>query len=218
MMTAGERRRLGALWLAAAVGLGGCQQSDPAVVYGERFSLHIASVQVNDNTAEPLRFNLGFRRTIATVIPPLLDPEDIKKTPSNGLMGDVRAKGDAVSLFSSFDLDNGIRGLDLDDTLTIQTRFASGFAARNIADDPQAVKNLLGVTVLDTELVAKQRSWAIKCVRSLDAAKAAAVAKWLQLPANRADPDGVASALSGLPADRLQKLSRSLKDHCGSVS
>ena len=99
--------------------LAGAGCNSPALVYGERNSLHVASVQVNDNTSEPLRLNVGFRRTIATM--------------ASSLQGSAEAgaNGDAVSAFSSFNLhsDDG-NAATIIDPFVINTKFASGKAAR----------------------------------------------------------------------------------------
>ncbi|QNT68309.1 hypothetical protein [Defluviicoccus vanus] len=128
----------------------------PALVYGERNSLHVASVQVNDNTSEPLRLNVGFRRTIATKAPPL-----------QASAAEPAAKGDAVSAFSSFNLhsDDG-NAATIIDPFVINTKFASGKAARALTSNPQAVAQILNIDLgLENPALLNKKITAVECVK-----------------------------------------------------
>ncbi len=182
---------------------GGC--SKPALVYGERNSLHVASVQINDNVAEPLRLNVAFRRTIAMKAPALEDE-----------------KGDAVSVFSSFDLnsDDG-KANTIIDPIEITTKFASGNAARNIASKPQVVAEILKVQLAapDSGDLDRRRKAAQECVSQLTPQQIAVVSALpvLQLPLNKRDADGVRSQIAGLSDEQLKTLTTSLKPYCASL-
>lgn len=138
--------------MAALSTLAACQ---PGLLYGERTSFNLASVHLNDDAAEPVRINFGFRRSIATVAPPF----DVD---ANG----GRGSGESASVFSSFELADGDWIGIVPGPLTIRTRFASGAAAVALAEKPDVVKALMnsGRTIdQDSPLVAAQKGRLISC-------------------------------------------------------
>ena len=138
-------------WLAigAVVPLGSCADG---LVYGERTSISVASVRLNDDPAEPVAVKLGFDRDVVLVAPPLTgnvvgQDDQGRQTTTSG--------GEAVSQFSTFTVyatpaflpagstGAGARTAEL---LGVQARFASGEAALAIAGSPEAVAAVMGVS------------------------------------------------------------------------
>lgn len=184
----------------------GCTQ--PALLYGERNSLHVASVQINDNVAEPLRLNVAFRRTIAMKAPSV-----------EGANGE--AKGEAVSVFSSFDLGSDDNDkTTIIDPIEITTKFASGIAAQNIASNPSVVAQILGVTLApDSPAVAQMKEAAIECVmKKLTPAQIQTLATQLKLPPTRQNPSGVKEYIFNMSEMDLINLKSSLVSSCQSLA
>lgn len=176
----------------------------PALVYGERNSLHVASVQVNDNTAEPLRLNVGFRRTIATM--------------ASSLQGsnEAGANGDAVSAFSSFDLhsDDG-NAATIIDPFVINTKFASGKAARALTSNPQAVAQILNIDLgLENPALLKQKITAVECVKKLPADGIAYASGYLKLPPEKASVEGIKAKIDRMSPEQVIAFAESLKQNC----
>ena len=184
--------------------LAGAGCNSPALVYGERNSLHVASVQVNDNTSEPLRLNVGFRRTIAT------------KAPSLQGSAEAGANGDAVSAFSSFDLhsDDGSAATIID-PLVINTKFASGKAARALTSNPQAVAQILNIDLgLENPTLLKQKITAVECVKKLPADKIAYASGYLKLPPEKASAEGIKAKIDRMSPEQVIAFTESLKPNC----
>ena len=180
----------------------GC--TNQALVYGERNSLHVASVQVNDNTAEPLRLNVGFRRTIATMAPPLASASE------------TGAKGDAVSAFSSFNLfSDDKNATTIIDPFVINTKFASGKAARNLASNPDAVAQILGIdNGLESPALLKQKVTAVECVKKLTEEKVIYAAGYLQLAPEKAAPEGIKAKIDRMSPQQMNAFAEFLKPYC----
>lgn len=185
---------------------GGC--SKPALVYGERNSLHVASVQVNDNVAEPLRLNVAFRRTIA-----------MKAGSLDG--GNGTASGEAVSVFSSFDLDSDDKNSKtILDPIQITTKFASGNAARKIAGNTNAVAQILGVQLRpDSPAVEKLRTAAVECVTTkLTEPQVQTLATQFNLSQTRQNRPGVKEYISNMLETDLINLKTQLVLTCPTLS
>ena len=106
--------------------LQGCSNT---LVYGEQSGFNLG-VKVDPKKSSPLKVNAGLERTVITNSPP--------KESDDG-----KAKGEAASMFSNFDLQYEKDTNPLQGKLTIQTRFASGNAALAIADKPSLVKKVV---------------------------------------------------------------------------
>lgn len=116
---------LNALLFSAA----GCTKT---LVYGERSGFNL-SIIADPAQSLPIQVNGGLQRRVVGIIPGSKDADE------NG------AKGEAVNMFSRFDLDydenseSVFRG-----DLTVNSAFASGAAALAIADKEQIVAALVG--------------------------------------------------------------------------
>ncbi|MEK7995305.1 MAG: hypothetical protein AAB403_16000 [Planctomycetota bacterium] len=114
--------------VGAAVTVAGCGRT---LVFIERDGVNLA-IRASGSTP-PLEVNFGLNRTVATIVPP------------------ANEKGDAVSMFAGFQVDNTLvptKALDAD--LQIDTQFASGKAATAVAGKPRVV-----ALIVDTEAGAK---------------------------------------------------------------
>ena len=120
------------------VSLAGCSDT---LVFMERTSVSIASVNLNENAGEPLELNFGLRRSIVTFAPPVGGVEILER--------ELVPEGDAVSMLSGFQLayyrpdDESISA-----DLSIATQFVSGRAASSLAMSPKATGELLDVEFL----------------------------------------------------------------------
>jgi hypothetical protein len=132
--------------LLATLLLAGCADG---LAYGERTSISVASVRLNDDPAQPVAIKLGFDRDVVSVAPPIGGFVD------EG--GQRTASGEAVSQFSTFTVTTKApflpdrqtnQAAEQPDLLGVQSRFASGGAALQISDDPQVVAAVLGFTPL----------------------------------------------------------------------
>jgi hypothetical protein len=128
--------------------LAGCADG---LAYGERTSISVASVRLNDDPAQPVAIKLGFDREVITVAPAIGGTIVDRET------GQRSASGEAVSQFSTFTVSTKAPFLpdgqpdqapEQPDLLGVQSRFASGGAALEIADDPKVVAAVLGFTPL----------------------------------------------------------------------
>jgi hypothetical protein len=158
--------------------LAGCV---PALIYGERTSLSIASVNVNDDVAEPVRVHVGFRRTVGTLAPArggnARETSDTERSAKGTVSPDYSEGkaipgGDSVSVFSNFHLtytpptDGNPNLFDAND-LRIKTKFASGVAAIKIADSPAAVAKFMSTSENDTTVVLAKKIVVAKCVEDM---------------------------------------------------
>jgi hypothetical protein len=132
---------LGALF--AMLLLAGCADG---LAYGERTSISVASVRLNDDPAQPVAVKLGFDRDVVSVAPPIggFVDEDGQRT----------ASGEAVSQFSTFTVSTKApflpdgqtdQAAEQPDLLGVQSRFASGGAALEISDEPDVVAAVMGL-------------------------------------------------------------------------
>ncbi|MGH6892157.1 MAG: hypothetical protein ACREEP_07855 [Dongiaceae bacterium] len=124
-------RRLGLLSLIGLLtGLSaGCQNT---LFYGEKTAFSMA-IHLNDNPQTPVEVNMGLKRQVGEVAPPVATQEEEGK--------DV-AVGESVSSLSGFRLryEENPTNVLLGD-LYIRTQFATGIAATILAGDPaQAIQ------------------------------------------------------------------------------
>ncbi|MGE3779407.1 MAG: hypothetical protein AB7F89_19625 [Pirellulaceae bacterium] len=118
------------LWaVGLAVSVAGCGRT---LVFAEREGVNFA-VRANPSATPPLGVNFGLERVVATVVPPA------------GQTKDGKPAGEAVDMFAGFQVDstglNFDKNLDVD--LSIDTQFASGVAAKNVAGDPEVVAQIV---------------------------------------------------------------------------
>jgi len=111
------------LWVCLVCpSLAGCGN---ALLYGEGTNISLATIKVNDNPATPVQLHTGLHRTVAAIVPRQNDGAE------------------AMNLIS---------GLHFTDTkqmfgtLTVETQFASGRAATEIADkNPSLAKSIMNI-------------------------------------------------------------------------
>jgi hypothetical protein len=133
--------------LFATLLLMGCADG---LMYGERTSFDLASVRLNDDPSEPVSVKLGFNRSVAMAAPAI--GGKIENDPSTEGIRRVTPDGEAVSHFSSFTLGSAApfanpTSANQDALLDVQTRFASGQAAIEIAGNPEVVAAIMGIPV-----------------------------------------------------------------------
>lgn len=135
-------RLLGAL--VAVLLVAGCADG---LVYGERTAFNLASVRLNDDPSQPVSIKVGFDRDVVLVAPPI-GGKVVEKDGDDGQH--TTARGEAVSQFSTFTIKSTAPFLNPTapaDLLQVQTRFASGHAARAIAGEPAVVAAVMGLRV-----------------------------------------------------------------------
>ncbi len=115
-----------------------------ALVFGDRSSIEVASVRLNDDVAEPIRVNIGLDRQLVTNAPAL--GGTVEWTDANGERKRA-AEGEAINLFSTFraEVAPETLGGEQRNLLKVHTRFASGAAAGEIAGEPTVVARILGL-------------------------------------------------------------------------
>ncbi len=129
---------------AMAIVAGSLAACSDALVFGDRTSIEVASVRLNDDVAEPIRVNIGFDRQLVTNAPAL--GGTVERTDADGRTK-TAASGEAINLFSSFFAEVGpeMIGGEERNLLKVHTRFASGAAAVEIAGEPPVVARVLGL-------------------------------------------------------------------------
>lgn len=115
--------------LAVGCLLAACQDT---LLYGESTAFNLA-IHVNDSPQAPIEVNAGLKRYVAEKAPPVRIATDEN--------GDEKAAGEAVSSFSGFALTYDREGIFGD--LFIRTQFASGYAATELAGDPEEVAKVV---------------------------------------------------------------------------
>jgi hypothetical protein len=120
--------RAALLAVVATVGAG-CSDT---LFYGESTEFNLA-IHVNDNPQQPLEVNMGLKRHVGQVTPPVATSQNESGT---------AAVGEAVSTLSGFRLRYQETDTNpLRNDLYIRTQFATGAAAAELAKNPiQAVK------------------------------------------------------------------------------
>jgi hypothetical protein len=139
--------------LLAALLVAGCVDG---LVYGERTSFDLASVRVNDDPSEPVSVKLGFDRSVALAAPAIGGRVEEEVVVDGRTYRRITPEGEAVSQFSSFTMKSTapfVRSLDdePDALLEVQSRFATGQAAIEIAGKPEVVGAFLGLGVPPAE-------------------------------------------------------------------
>ena len=121
------------LALAALTTLSGCGNT---LFFAERTKAGL-SAEFNATAPEPVELTAGYKRTIATLVPPK-DPD----TTEEG-----EHKGEALSLVSTFRL-----AYDRSNNVSVTNFFVTGGAADTIGSSPKAVDALIGVDALAAAL------------------------------------------------------------------
>lgn len=155
--------RAALLAVVATVGVG-CSDT---LFYGESTEFNLA-IHVNDNPQQPLEVNMGLKRHVGQVTPPVATSENESGT---------AAVGEAVSTLSGFRLryEENTANVLLGD-LYIRTQFATGGAAAELAKNPiQAVKVMDADFERDADFVSEanrqQRSEIVAGIRALEDAE-----------------------------------------------
>jgi len=130
-------RWTGPLLLLIATALTGCQDT---LVYGESTAFNLA-IHVNDNPQTPIEVNAGLKRYIGEMAPAVAHKTDKK--------GKTKASGEAVSSFSGFALTyEKDPTFAIGGTLHIRTQFASGAAAKELAENPRQAAKVMKATFI----------------------------------------------------------------------
>jgi hypothetical protein len=139
-----SRAPLAALALGVTLIVAGCGRT---LVFAERDGVNFA-IRADSAAKPPLEINFGLDRVVGTVVPPAGEQ-------------DGRPAGEAVNMFAGFQVqrysDLSLEkpvGVDLE----ITTQFASGEAARNVAESPAVVAQIVkltGVTIPRSVVFAK---------------------------------------------------------------
>jgi hypothetical protein len=153
------------LALVAALG-GGCTNT---LFYGESTEFDLA-IHFNDNPQQPLEVNMGLKRHVGQVTPPIATEQNEDGT---------AAVGEAVTTLSGFRLryqEQSGSASPLNNDLYIRTQFATGAAAAELAKNPiEAVKVIDADFVSDPTFVSDANRTArgeiIKGIRAFDASK-----------------------------------------------
>jgi hypothetical protein len=157
--------RAGVLLVVATAGAG-CSDS---LFYGESTEFNFA-LHFNDNPQQPLEVNIGLKRHVGQVTPPVATEQN-----ESG----KAAVGEAVSTLSGFRLryqEEAGSASPLNNDLYIRTQFATGAAAAELAKNPiQAVKVIDADFVSDPTFVSEAnrtaRGEVIEGIRRFDASK-----------------------------------------------
>jgi hypothetical protein len=157
--------------LLAAVATVGAGCSD-TLFYGESTEFNLA-IHVNDNPQQPLEVNMGLKRHVGQVTPPVATSENDSGT---------AAVGEAVSTLSGFRLRYQETDTNpLSNDLCIRTQFATGAAAAELAKNPiQAVKVIDADFERSSEFVSPasqaRHDRIVAAIKALDDAAATAMA------------------------------------------
>ena len=119
------------LWaVGVAASVAGCGRT---LAFVERDGVNLA-IRANASSSPPIEVNFGLNRTVATIVPPA------------GQSGG-QPNGEAVSMFAGFQIQNDydVTKQQVSADLKIDTQFASGAAAVNVATSPPLVARIVNV-------------------------------------------------------------------------
>jgi hypothetical protein len=171
MMCLFNFRQIVALLAATAIAasVSGCGRT---LVFGERDGVNLA-IRADATSSPPIQANFGLNRTVGTIVP------------SVGQTKDGAPKGEAVSMFSGFQVDNTInvqKSVDAD--LQVDTQFASGKAAIAIADKPSVVARVVNpssVTFSSSDTSKQLQTWLLSAPGgNLSQRRSDALQAWLK--------------------------------------
>lgn len=117
--------------VGAAVSLSGCGRT---LVFAESDGINLA-IRMNPSSDTPVEVNFGLNRAVGTIVPPAGQKSG-------------KPDGEAVSMFSGFQVDNTLDVKKVNADLQIDTQFASGQAAILIAGNPKVVAQIVNPTNL----------------------------------------------------------------------
>ena len=179
--------------------------------FAERDSFKLG-IHVADNPVLPLQVTAGVKRTAVVIAPP---KGGVVKDGS----GRSRAEGDAVNMFSGFDIKYEKQSSPFGGKLGIKTQFASGKAAIAIATSPdlaEAVMGLGGFRPLPREMLPRTQAALDAVLTTTDDTKLKNLAKALNVP-----PDGLAQDRIALVIRKartkaeFEPIAKAIKQHLG---
>lgn len=185
---------------SAAALVGGCGRT---LVFAESDGINLA-VRMNSTSDTPVEVNFGLNRTVATIVPPASQTK-------NG-----EPVGEAVNMFAGFEVNNNLdpnlKKVDAD--LTVDTQFASGAAATEVANRPEVaaqIVNLRPVALSMTNSAKEFRAW-LRPDNKLSTNRSAKLREWLnkRYPTKKVRPYDL-SYYDEYEEDRVAAL-RDLKD------
>lgn len=121
------------LFICALLAVPGCSRT---LVFAEHDGVNLA-VRADPSSSPPFEVNLGLKRFVGTIVPPAAQAQD-----------NNRAEGQAVSMFAGFQVEREgavAPSAGPNVNIHIATQFASGEAARNVADAPEVVATIVNV-------------------------------------------------------------------------
>jgi hypothetical protein len=130
------------LLLGLLLALAGCGDT---LVFAERSGVNLGT-KVDPASSQPLEVNAGVKRQVVTVIPPM----------GKGGDGSSAPNGEAVNMFSQFEVSRELRDGNFNDVTTIRNRFASGGAALAISSKPDAVVAIIRPTLAQSKSLAEK--------------------------------------------------------------
>lgn len=189
--------------VGAAALLSGCGRT---LVFAESSGVNLG-IRTNASSDTPIEVNFGLRRAVGSIVP------------AGGKKKDGTPDGDAVSMFSGFQVNNSLvttRPIDAD--LRIDTQFASGEAAVQVASKPKIVAEIVNVrsSTYSTSDSAKQfRAWLLPDGKTLSTNRFNRLQAWLdtRYPTKKVFPGDLLGDSDGddFEAARVAAL-RDLKD------
>jgi hypothetical protein len=126
--------------LLAATGMTGCATNAATFYEGTRFAL---AGEYNPASGQPVNLSLGYKRRISAIVPPQEGAPAATTANPN-----PTHSGEALSLVSLFDVGPG--GPNFGDGVIIKSTFASGMAARDLTNTPNAAANIQGLFAKET--------------------------------------------------------------------
>lgn len=144
--------------------VGGCGRT---LVFAESDGVNLA-IRANGSSDTPVEVNFGLNRTVGTIVPPAGQ--------KNG-----HPDGEAINMFAGFEVNNNLDPKKIDADLTVDTQFASGAAAREVAKHPDVavqVVNLRPVALSMTDSAKEFRAW-LRPGGKLSTNRSAKLREWL---------------------------------------
>jgi len=140
-----------------------------ALIYGERTSVSVAAIRLNDDPAQPIRLKVGFGRDVVSVAPPLGGAVAAQEAgtgvaaPSgatDAAVGNAQA-GEAVSQVSTFNLKVTApffaSASEDQQILRVHSRFASGEAALKVAGSAGAVAAIVSTDITGFQIARQEK-------------------------------------------------------------
>lgn len=183
----------------AVTSVGGCGRT---LVFAESDGVNLA-IRANANSETPVEVNFGLNRAVGSIVPPAGQKKG-------------EPDGEAVNMFAGFELKNNLNPGKIDADLTVQTQFASGAAAAEVANHPRIVAQIVNprpVALSMTNSAKEYRAW-LAPDNNLSTRRYGEVQKWLNNkytdPKNKVRPIDLAN-YDQYEEDRVEVL-RELRD------